>query len=92
MDYRDVCGTERCVWFTLSDMREEGRRFLRWAKALGCVWMNGTEIDPEAGTDFFTLCIHADGTLANVPAMARASAQFRGVKRVRFADFIQTDR
>ena len=84
--YKDVCKDEE-IWFTLSNKLKDGRLFLKWAKDLGCVWINGEEIDPSKGTDFFTLSIHSDGTLANVPAMALASKQFEGVKRVRFKDY-----
>lgn len=66
LTYKDVCGNEQMVWFTVKDMKREGRAFLQWAKDLGCVWMNGEEIDPSKGTDFFTLAIHADGKLYNV--------------------------
>ena len=90
MNYKDVCGKKKSVWFTLSDMEEEGRLFLQWAKELGCVWRNGEEIYPERGTDFFTLSIRSDGTLANVPAMARISKQFKSVKRINFKDYYQT--
>ena len=90
MNYKDVCGKEESVWFTLSDMENEGRLFLQWAKELGCVWMNGEEIDPSKGTDFFTLSIHSDGTLANVPAMARVAKKFKGVKRVCFSDYYKS--
>lgn len=90
MNYKDVCGKEKSVWFTLSDMENEGRLFLQWAKELGCVWMNGEEIDPSKGTDFFTLSIHSDGTLANVPAMARVAKKFKRVKRVCFSDYYKS--
>ena len=40
MTYKDVCGSESCVWFELLDMKKEGRKFLQWAKDLGCVWLN----------------------------------------------------
>ncbi len=86
MDYKDVCGTENAVWFCLSNKRE-GRRFLQWAKELGCVWLNGDEIEPSKGTDFFTLCITKEGKIGNVSAMALPSEQFQQVKRVRFADY-----
>lgn len=71
LTYKEVCGDEPCVWFTVKDMKREGKEFLQWAKDLGCVWMNGEEIDPSKGTDFFTLAINADGTLANVSVYAR---------------------
>ena len=90
MDYKDVCRNEKSVWFILADRKKEGGRFLQWAKELGCVWLNGEEIDPRKGTDFFTLCITEDGKLGNVPAMALASKQFRSVRRVRFADYRKT--
>ena len=86
MTYKDVC-TEKEIWFRLSDKKKEGKIFLQWAKELGCVWTNGEEIDPQKGTDFFTLSINCDGKLANVPAMALAAQQFKTIKRVNFADF-----
>ena len=87
MNYKDVCGSQESVWFELSDKKEEGRRFLQWAKELGCVWMNGEEIDPKGGTDFFTLCIARDGKLYNVPAMLKVSKQSVGVKRINFGEY-----
>ena len=47
MTYKEVCGNEPCVWFSLTDMKKEGRKFLQWAKDIGCVWLNGEEINPR---------------------------------------------
>ncbi len=94
MNFKDVCGEAESVWFVLSDKRKEGRRFLKWAKELGCVWLNGREIEPNGGTEFFVLSISSRGTLANVPAMAVASthdkngkAPMGGTRKVFGGDF-----
>ncbi len=88
MTYKEVCGNESCVWFSLTDMKIEGRKFLQWAKDLGCVWLNGEEINSRKGTDFFHLSIHADGKLSNVAMYAWVAPQYANVKRVRFSEFI----
>lgn len=62
--YKDVCGVDSCVWFEISP--KEGKKFLKWAKDLGCIWVNGEIIEPRKGADFFHFSIHSDGTLANV--------------------------
>ena len=70
LTYKDVCGEEPSVWFSLKDMKKEGKAFLQWARDLGCVWLNGEAIDPRGGTDFFHLAIHADSKLTNVGMFA----------------------
>ena len=61
-----------------------------WAKELGCVWVNGEEIDPNKGAEFFHLSISSDGKLSNVPISAWVSKQpeFKNIKRYVFADYI----
>lgn len=90
--YKDICGKESSVWFTINDMEKDGREFLQWAKELGCRWSNGEEIDPTNGTDFHTLAIHADGSLTNVSYvgyMARQSNKHPAPKYP-FKDFINS--
>lgn len=87
MTYKDVCGSESCVWFELSDMKKEGRKFLQWAKDIGCVWLNGEEINPHKGTDFFHLAIHSDGKLANVAMFAWIAPQYANVRKVKFSEY-----
>ena len=53
--YKDVCGVDSCVWFEISP--KEGKKFLKWAKELGCVWVNGEIIEPRKGADFFHFSI-----------------------------------
>ena len=33
------------VWFRVEE--KDSKRFLQFAKDLGCIWINGTDIDPE---------------------------------------------
>ncbi len=90
MTYKDVCGKEPCVWFEISDLKKEGRKFLQWAKNIGCVWMNGDEIEPKKGADFFHFSIHEDGKLANVAMFTWVARQYANVKRVKFSDYLKT--
>lgn len=32
LTYKDVCGDEPSVWFSLKDMKKEGKAFLQWAR------------------------------------------------------------
>ena len=36
-NYKEVCGNEECVWFEIKP--SEGKKFLKWAKELGCIWL-----------------------------------------------------
>ncbi len=87
--YKEVCGKEECVWFEIKP--KEGKKFLKWAKSLGCVWTNGEKINPRKGAKFFHLSIHADGTLANVPMFAWVvkHPKFENIKRYMFCEFIK---
>jgi hypothetical protein len=71
-------------------MKKEGRKFLQWARDLGCVWLNGEKINPRKGTDFFHLAIHADGKLANVAMFAWLVPQYKDVRKVKFSEYIKT--
>ena len=84
-NYLDVCGTNEMVWFEIQP--KEGKEFLRWAKSLGCVWINGKEINPKDTTTFFHLSISDDGTLANVPMFAWLAKKYENVPKYNFSDF-----
>ena len=86
-NFKDVCGGKE-VWFEIKP--SEGKKFLKWAKDLGCVWIGGKEIDPKKGVEFFHLSI-ADGKLAYVPIFSWVSKDDRvkSIKRYGFSDFIK---
>ena len=88
-NYKDVCGNKECVWFEIKP--SEGKKFLKWAKDLGCVWLNGEEIEPEKGADFFHFSIHNDGKLANVAMFVwfAKHPKFENVKRYMFCEYIK---
>ncbi len=90
MTYKEVGGKEPCICFILDDQKKEGRKFLKWAKELGCVWLNGEEINPKKGVNFFHISMHSDGKLANVSMFAWIAPRFKDVKRVRFKEYIIT--
>ena len=82
-NYKDVCGGKE-VWFEIKP--RQGKRFLKWAKSLGCVWINGDEIEPNKGADFFHFSIDSNGKLAYVPIFAWVSKkpEFREIQRFVF--------
>lgn len=63
LTYKDVVGDKEHVIFELNNLTREGRKFLKWAKGLGCRWLNGEEIKPCNGVTHFHVCMHADGVL-----------------------------
>ena len=88
-NYKEVCGDKECVWFEISP--SEGEEFLRWAKELGCIWVNGNEIKPENGADFFHFSIHNDGKLAYVSMLVwfAQHPKFENIERYVFSEFIK---
>ena len=95
-NYKEVCGNEQELWFEVQD--NERNSFLQWAKALGCVWINGKEIDPNEQNNsqsffhaIFFYAITDNGKLARIPAFAwfEKNGQFDSVKRYMFCEFIQ---
>ena len=85
--YKDVCGNEEKIFFEIDP--EGGGEFLKWAKEIGCVWLNGEEIDTQGRVDFFHLSTHSDGRLAYVSMMVWFSEQFSNVKRYYFPEYIK---
>ena len=87
--YKEVCGDKECVWFEIKP--SEGKKFLKWAKDLGCVWLNGEEIEPEKGADFFHFSIHNDGKLANVAMFVWFSKhpKLEKVERYVFSEYLK---
>ncbi|MBR7186350.1 MAG: hypothetical protein IKD43_02545 [Clostridia bacterium] len=88
-NYKEVCGDKECVWFEIEP--SEGKKFLKWAKVLGCVWLSGEEINPEKGADFCHFSIHNDGKLANI-AMSVWFAKhpkFENIDRYVFNEYIK---
>ena len=78
---KHVCGDKGCVWFEIEP--KDSKEFLKWAKDLGCVWVNGEEIDPCEGVGFFHFSISSDGKLGIVPIFAWVSkdSKFKDIKR-----------
>ena len=66
--YKEVCGNEDEIWFQLQKGEQE--TFLQWAKALGCVWLNGKEIQPKEDLPGFHYAITKNGLLARIPLFA----------------------
>ncbi len=85
--YKEVCGSESNVWFEIDP--KKGKQFLKWAKSIGCVWLNGEEIKPRKGASFFHFSVHSDGKLANVPMFAWVAKQFADVTKYYFPEYIK---
>ena len=88
-NYKEVCGKDECVWFEIQG--NEGKKFLKWAKDLGCVWLSGEEINPRKGASFFHFSIHSDGKLAYVSMMVWATKheKFANIKRYMFCEYVK---
>ena len=86
-NFKEVCGNNKSVWFEME--LNEGKKFLKWAKDLGCVWANGEQIEPEKGVDFFHLSISNDGKLAYVliSAWVSRAGNDKDVKKTSFSLF-----
>ncbi len=83
--YKDVCGSEKMVWF---DVRpQECKKFLKWAKSLGCAWMSGKEIKLEHKERFFHACMYNDGKICFVPLFAWFSNQAVDVPKYSFREY-----
>ena len=83
-NYKEVCCGYKEVWFEIQ--LGERKKFLKWAKSLGCVWLDGTEIDPFEEIKFTHFSVDIDGKLGIVPISAWVSKQpeFKNVKRCFF--------
>ena len=88
-NYKNVCGSKNCVWFEIKST--EGESFLKWAKNLGCVWLNGEQIQPQNGVEFLHFSIHSDGKLANVPMFVWFAnhPKFANVEKYVFSEYIK---
>ena len=86
-NYKDVCKNEEKVWFEIDPKNPE--EFLNWAKEIGLTWLNGEEIEPKKGGDFFHFSVSNQGKLANVPYFIWIAEQFKNVKKYYFPEFIK---
>ena len=79
-NYKILCGNNQMVWLEIQPKDE--KKFLMWAKSLGCVWSNGEEINPQKSVGFIHFSICGDGKLGIVPIFAWVSEQTK-LKNVR---------
>lgn len=88
-NYKEVCGYEKMIWFEIKT--NEYKKFLNWAKSLGCVWINGDEINVKEKITSFHYSITQQGILAKVPLFSWCSktGQFDHIKRYMFCEFIK---
>ena len=84
-NYKDVCKNEERVWFEIDPKNLE--EFLTWAKEIGLTWLNGEEIEPQKGANFFHFSITNQGKLANVPYFIWIAKQFENVKKYYFPEY-----
>ena len=90
-NYKEVCEGKKSVWFEVHP--SEGEKFLKWAKSLGCVWADGSEIEPKKGANFFHFSIRNDGTLAYVCILVWVNSikhpSFKNIERYVFSEYIK---
>lgn len=83
METKDLFKNDDEVWFEVLKPAKK-KEFLKWAKSIGCKWLNGSEIIPETDANFFHYSIDKNKVLANVPISAWLSPQFKHIKRISF--------
>ena len=88
-NYKDVCAGEKSVWFEIQP--NEGEKFLKWAKSLGCVWINGDEIDPKCEVDFFHFSINSEGRLSYVSMLAWVlkEQKYKSAPKYLFSEYVK---
>ena len=88
-NYKDVCGNCEEVWFEVEPIKH--KKFLEWAKGLGCVWLSGTPINPCEKVNFTHFAISSEGKLGFVPMSLWLSKQpeFKNITRYNFCEFIK---
>ena len=62
---KDVCSNYDEVWFEVEPLKH--KKFFCWAKELGCVWINGSTINPCEKINFTHFAIDSKGKLSIVP-------------------------
>ena len=80
--YLSVLGGKQAVWFNVK--LKDGKKFLKWAKSLGCVWFNGEEIKEMETTKFFTIELNSLGVIGYVPNFCKVNPQFKDIERINF--------
>ena len=84
-NYKDVLKEEERVWFEIDP--ETTEEFLTWAKEIGLTWLNGEEIEPQKGANFFHFSVTNQGKLANVPYFVWIAEEFENVKKYYFPEY-----
>ena len=64
--YKNVCGNNEFVWLSIEP--GDNKKILRWAKQMGCVWFDGTEINPEEEVNSCYFSMSNDGKFDVLPA------------------------
>ena len=88
-NFKDVCGNYDEAWFEMEPA--ENKKFLEWAKNLGCVWSNGDEINPTEKTNCIYLAINSEGKLRTIPILQWSSKKpsSKNIKRYVYREFIK---
>ena len=107
-NYKEVCGNEKELWFEIkakpvhgkenlglfTTNEKEIKKFLEWAKSLGCVWLDKSEIIPEKDCKEFMsffYSLSSNGTIGRIPCFTwcSKSGQFDHIPRYMFCEFIK---
>ncbi|MBQ7224410.1 MAG: hypothetical protein IJX06_02515 [Clostridia bacterium] len=85
--YKDVCGDDDRVWFSISD--RDSKKFMKWAKGLGCKWVSGEEINPRKHRAGRHMSIRRDGGIAFVAYFVWFAPQMREIKKYKFDEYLK---
>ena len=86
-NYKDVCKQHEKIWFEIEPT--QSTEFLKWAKDVGLTWLNGEEIKPEKGANFFHFSVSDKGTLTCVPYFVWIATQFENVPKYYFPEYLK---
>ena len=86
-NFKDLFGSKE-VWFEIKS--DERKKFLKWVKDLGCIWIDGEKIEPNKKVDFYHYSIDGEGRLGVIPIFAWIkSHKTHSVDRYIFSNFIE---
>lgn len=86
LSVKEVLGKDKHVWFSVRE--SEKKRFLKWAKDNGCVWISKEEIIPHKKLCGNFMGISNDLNIGRVSAMCWCLSKDKNLRKIKFEDII----